>query len=128
VNDLVVSCIDYRFRSKVSHWIDDTLNGEADIVALAGVSNAIIEDSSQKIALKQIRIAKDLHGIKTIHLVDHIDCGAYGGSEKFKHNEDEINMHEERLEQAAEIIEEHFPDLTVQCYIGDFDYIMSVDL
>jgi carbonic anhydrase len=128
VNNLVVSCIDYRFRSKVSHWIDDTLNGEADIVALAGVSKAILEDSSQKIALNQIRIAKDLHDVKNIHLIDHMDCGAYGGSKAFKNEEDEIGMHEDQLKQAAAIIEEHFPGLTVHAYVGDFDYIMNIDL
>lgn len=128
IDDLVVSCIDYRFRAKISNWIDTNLKGEADIVAIAGVSKAIIEDSSQKIAMNQLRIAKELHGVTNIHLIDHIDCGAYGGSKEFKNKDDEIAMHEERLKEAAEIIEDHFPDLTVHAYIGDFDYIMEVDL
>jgi carbonic anhydrase len=128
VNDLVVSCIDYRFRGKISHWIDERFNGEADIVALAGVSKAILEGSSQKIALNQIRIAKDLHSVKNIYLIDHIDCGAYGGSIAFKNKDDEIDMHEDQLREAATIIEDHFPDLIVHAYIGDFNYIIDIDL
>ncbi len=127
VKNLVISCIDFRFRPKVSEWIDQTLGGESDLVCLAGSSKSINDESSQKIILNQLHIASELHGIQTVYILDHIDCGAYGGSDAFNNKKnDEIAMHTEALRQSAQIIVDHFPNLTIQLYIADFDTMLHV--
>ena len=126
VNDLVLSCIDFRFRPNIASWIEEHLDGKADLVALAGASKSLFDESSQKIVLNQIRIAKELHGISTVHIMDHIDCGAYGGSKDFNQKDDEIAMHNEKLKEAAQIIRDHFPDLRIELYIMDFGVVSKL--
>ena len=126
VNNIVISCIDFRFRNKISKKIEETLKGEADLVSLAGASKSLIDPKSQEVVLTQLQIANDLHHIKTVHILDHMDCGAYGGSAKFKSQEEETAMHEEKLREAAGIIKDKFPQLETKLYIVGFDSILEV--
>ncbi len=121
VSNLVISCIDFRFREKEAKWINDALRGEADLVSIAGASKSIVEEDSQKIILHQIEIAKTLHGIREIHIIDHIDCGAYGGSQLHKKKDDEVELHSNELKKATDIIRSQFPDLHIHTYLLDFD-------
>ncbi len=123
VNDLVISCMDFRFRPKIAEWIKNSLNDQADLVILAGASKAILDDDTQASMLKQIGLGEKLHTIKTVHIIDHIDCGAYGGSAKFNNKDDETTTHKDTLNKAEEIVKKSFPDLEVKKYIIDFDHI-----
>jgi hypothetical protein len=122
----VVSCVDFRFRPKVAAIIADELSDQADLAAVAGCSNAVIDPSSRETVLNQIAIATKLHEVKTVDLFDHIDCGAYGGSKIFDTKEDEIEMHRSRLHEARDIIKERFPKLNVTMKILDFDEAINV--
>src|SRR6266542_2111535 len=117
VDNLVISCIDFRFRPQIARWMAEQLDDQADLVAIAGASKAITDESSQKIVLNQIRIAHDLHSITTVHILDHMDCGAYGGSSQFSNREDELAMHTEKLKEAGQIIATHFPGLRLELYV-----------
>ena len=126
VDNLTVSCIDFRFRAKIAEWIKNELNDQSDLVAIAGVSKAILDEDTRATVLKQITIAAQLHEIKTVHLIDHIDCGAYGGSVKFDGNkESETAMHTEELKKAVDIIAEAVPGVAVETHIIDFDGMIS---
>lgn len=122
VDNLTVSCIDFRFRTKVADWIKNELNDESDIVALAGVSKAILDEDTRAAVIKQIDIAHRLHEIKTVHLIDHMDCGAYGGSTKFDGDKEaEVAMHQEELKKAANVIAEAVPGVSVEIHVLDFE-------
>jgi carbonic anhydrase len=121
VSNLTISCIDFRFRAGVAEWIRKSLDDQSDIVALAGSSQAILLADTQPSILKQIKLAKQLHDIKTVHIVDHLDCGAYGGSAKFDNDKGaEIAMHEGELAKAKDAIGASFPDISVETHIIDF--------
>lgn len=126
VNDLVVHCIDFRFRAQEAAWIESNLNGRADLVAIAGVSKAILDADTHEAVFKQLDIAQRLHGVTTIHLLDHIDCGAYGGSKEHADKEAEVAMHKEKLAEATKVITERFPALTVKSYIVDHNDISEL--
>jgi hypothetical protein len=122
VDNFTISCIDFRFRAKIAEWIKNELGDQSDLVAIAGVSKAILDDDTRAAVLKQIGIAERLHEIKTVHLVDHIDCGAYGGSAKFEGDKDaEVAMHHEELSKAADVIKAEYPSLAVETHIIDFE-------
>ncbi len=50
VDNLVISCIDFRFRQRVSNWIETELAGQADLVAFAGASKAIVDLDTRQAA------------------------------------------------------------------------------
>jgi len=55
-----------------------------------------------------------LHHVRKIVIINHQDCGAYGGSAKFNGNaEAEQKFHEEELRKAKSIILEKYPDKEV---------------
>ncbi len=122
-NDLVVSCIDYRFRKTVADWIKTELNDQADLISVAGTSKAFLDETSHNYILGLIKIAVDLHGVKRVHLLDHIDCGAYGGSKQHDCIENEEAFHAKQCSFAYEEIKKEFPELDVQSYIVTFDGI-----
>ncbi len=101
---LIVTCIDFRLQEAINNWISQNFSPKTfDRVALAGgVKNL-------EVILTQIEIAKRLHHINKVVLINHEDCGAYGeeGTEE-KHSED--------LKTAKEKIQSQFPDLTVETY------------
>jgi carbonic anhydrase len=121
VRDLVISCIDYRFRPVVAKWIKENLHDQADLVSVAGASKAPISQESHDYILEQIKIGQDLHGVTTIHVLDHVDCGAYGGSKMHEDQKHEESFHQHQCELAQTAIKEAFPDMTIKSYLVTFD-------
>jgi carbonic anhydrase len=78
---LALTCIDYRLIDDEARFFDGLhLTGEYDSVSLAGASLAAVSDkfpSSNAAFWDHVGIAKTLHHIKKVIVVDHRDCGAY---------------------------------------------------
>ncbi len=125
VKDLVISCIDYRFRPRVAEWIAGQFNSQADLVAVAGAAKSLIDMPSREYILNQIDIGIRLHGVGRVHIIDHIDCGAYGGSKMHESEDAEIAFHSGQCATAADVIREKFPQLTVLSYALCFDKIVA---
>jgi len=83
VDTLCITCIDYRFVQKDVTWLNTELGldfNNWDVVALAGASLAGIQTAvpqNPSALWDQVKIARDLHKIKKVILLDHMDCGAY---------------------------------------------------
>ncbi|HEY4939977.1 MAG TPA: carbonic anhydrase [Rhizomicrobium sp.] len=84
VDTLCVTCIDYRFVMKDVTWLNTHLGlafNNYDIVALAGAAlAATVQDrvpQNPQALFDQLKLAKTLHTIKRVILLDHMDCGAY---------------------------------------------------
>ncbi len=72
----------YRFFNKDAAFVANELDlfKDADNVALAGASLAGVSEKfvkSREAFWEQLQIAKDLHSIQTVVLIDHMECGAY---------------------------------------------------
>lgn len=84
VATLCVTCIDYRFVMKDVTWLNTHLDlafNNYDIVALAGAALAAtvqerVRQNPQAL-FDQLKLAKTLHKIEKVILLDHMDCGAY---------------------------------------------------
>ena len=126
VRDAVISCIDYRFRPLISAWIKDELNDQADLVAVAGAAKTLLDPASEQYILGLIKIAEDLHGVTTVHILNHVDCGAYGGSKLHAGEAQEKQFHANQCALATQVIAQQFPGLTVKHYIVDFDGVHAV--
>ena len=112
---VVITCMDFRFWKAVVDFVENELGIKSfDFPNLPGVSKAFNEENTQGLSLGCVKIGEDLHCVKKVVLVDHADCGAYGGVKKFDGDiEKEQKFHEKALRQAREKILEKHPNIEV---------------
>lgn len=108
----VVTCIDFRFHPLLQPFYNG--KNACDRVSLAGASKALVDDDTRDSVLKQIEISRRLHGIQTVTLIDHEDCGAFGGKKATTSDAQEMQLHKDSLHKAREIIAHTFPHLDVE--------------
>ena len=108
----IVHCLDFRLQKSIKKYLEnDGLIGNCDIISIAdGVKNL-------NFLLEQVQISKRLHSIKQVILINHTDCGAYGGQDAFASENEEIKHHEAKLEGAKKAIMEKFADLKVETLV-----------
>lgn len=87
---------------------------------MAGGSKAITDSDTQAAALKQIKLATRLHGVARVILVDHVQCGVFGG------NETEAD-HTQNLAKAKTIIEQRY-GVPVATYLATVDENSNFEL
>ncbi|MCR4305568.1 MAG: hypothetical protein NUV73_00615 [Candidatus Daviesbacteria bacterium] len=105
----IVTCIDFRFQEYINNWIAENFSPKTfDRVAFAGGVKSL------DTILGQIDIAKKLHHIKKVILINHEDCGAYGEAGT-------AEKHAEDLKNAVTQIKEKYPDLEIQTFYLHLD-------
>jgi hypothetical protein len=112
---VVFCCIDFRFWRETEEFVDNYFQlASYDFPKLPGSAKAIIESNGEDLASSCVSVPCDLHNIEKVILINHEDCGAYGGSKPFKGDKKaEQEFHERELKKAAEIIQEKFPEKEV---------------
>jgi carbonic anhydrase len=70
----------------------------------------------------------ELHGTKTVILMLHSDCGAYGGLKAFDSAEMEAENHRQEMHRAARYLKEKFPQLEIKAFFVDFSGVWEADL
>lgn len=113
---VVLTCIDFRFWRETLEYAEKELGiKNFDFPSLPGAAKALNDcKSDQEIAMKCISVPRDLHQAKKLVLVNHQDCGAYGGSQVFNGDEAaEENFHLEELKKAKEKVAVKYPDLPI---------------
>jgi carbonic anhydrase len=110
---VVLTCIDFRFWRETVEFAEQELGIKSfDFPSLPGGAKAI--NDSENLAFACVSVPCDLHHVKKIVIVNHEDCGAYGGSEKFNGDtEAEQKFHEGELQKAKDKILEKYPDKEV---------------
>lgn len=109
---VVLTCIDFRFWRETLEFVEKELNIKSfDFPSLPGAAKAINKCMDENdLAMQCIGVPCDLHHAKKIVIVNHEDCGAYGGSAKFASREKEQKFHEGELKKAKEKISRKYPD------------------
>lgn len=112
---VVLSCIDFRFWKEITEFVEKELKIISyDFPSLPGAAKAINAcQNNQELAMRCIGIPVDLHQVKKAIIVNHWDCGAYGGSKSFESPERELEFHQEELKKAKEKIKSEYPQLEV---------------
>ncbi|NQT49302.1 hypothetical protein HQ571_01260 [Candidatus Kuenenbacteria bacterium] len=128
-NNFLMTCIDFRFHSAITDWAEKQgITKDFDLVAIAGVQKAILDDDTRNAAIKQLHISVRLHKTRTAILIAHQDCGAYGGSSAFANWDEEKAKYTEDLNEAEKVIKEKFPELQVKKMILTFDENEKVEI
>ena len=106
---LVVHCMDYRLQKYLQHWITVRFGYDNfDIISLAGSVH------DYEMVLKYVQLAAQIHNIKTVCLINHEDCRAYGREGTYKRHRHDL------LETAAKI-RALFPTLNVETFYLHLD-------
>ncbi len=107
---VVLCCIDFRFWRETLDFVEQELGLKCfDFPSLPGGAKAINEDN--ELALACVFVPCDLHHVNKVVIVNHQDCGAYGGSVKFNGDDEaEQKFHERELKKAKEKIAANYND------------------
>ncbi len=116
---IVVHCMDFRFAKGLAQYVvDQGLAGDADVVGWAGAGKAFLDDASKDFALLQVELSHKLHGISEVHVINHIDCGAYGGSKTLGAYDQEHTFQVQELVKVKAVVAERFPQLTFVAHLA----------
>lgn len=114
--------MDFRFGEAIINWLKKKgLINNCDIVSLAGASRGLVNPKNPaepEIILRQIEISSNLHKISQVILMNHTDCGAYGGRDAFASSEAEFSQHVGDMCEAKKIILQKFPELKVKIVLA----------
>lgn len=116
---MLVTCMDFRLREDVHKFmIQKGYDVNYDQFVLAGVSLGFNQTQNPYWAdalIEHIKISKQLHHIKKVILMDHLDCGAYKSfCPGIKSEAEEMEEHKKNLAIAAERLQKEFPDLKIK--------------
>ncbi|HAN06038.1 MAG: hypothetical protein UU40_C0002G0037 [Candidatus Uhrbacteria bacterium GW2011_GWD2_41_121] len=115
----IVHCMDFRLNPSIQDFLEthDLVN-TTDIIGVAGAVKDI-NDTEQGFVETQIDLSVKLHAITTLMLMNHTDCGAYGGSDKFETKEEEKEFHIGELRKAQAKLKAKYPNLEIVIMLGD---------
>ncbi len=128
VTALAVTCIDYRLVDDAVRFFDDKkMTNDYDQVSLAGASLAAVSDKfpeSNAAFWSHVGIAKQLHNIKKVIVVDHRDCGAFKvafGKDYKGEGAVETAQHKAVMQQVKAKLAKTHPDLQSEFYLMALD-------
>lgn len=117
---VLIKCMDFRLTRDVYSWLEEKqLVNDCDIISVAGATKDLVENP-QGYVFSLIKLAIQLHQVKKIILMHHMDCGAYGGNAAFQNKAEEIAKHEAEVNKAREIIVSQYPKIEIESYFVSF--------
>jgi carbonic anhydrase len=124
---LVLSCIDYRFVTDTVKLFNRTgLQDDYNKFSLAGASLGYNQTAFPEWSAtfdKHVGLAKDLHDINEIVVMDHMDCGAYRilYDNPSMSRKEEYDLHVKNLQQFKGLMQQKYPSLKVSAQLIDLD-------
>jgi carbonic anhydrase len=99
---VLLSCADFRFIEQTDAFVRDHLGiRNYDAVSVPGACHFLNDDREVDTLIRWLSIPVRLHCIRRLVIINHEDCGAYGGSEKSGgERESEQRLHEDELRKA----------------------------
>lgn len=107
----IVWCFDDRFTPVLNAFTKAKGYLHYDLVRIAGGIKALAspdKETDREYVLKQIEISLKLHHTPKLVLMNHSDCGAYGGLQAFQDNEaTEKEEHIKELSAAKNFLQKN---------------------
>lgn len=116
---VAVRCIDFRIQKHLNEYLDERFPKAYDCISIAGGVKHLLSDEEEHSAeLNHLLISRSLHNPKIVILIQHEDCGAYGGCAAFEHDfEKEMEHQIEQMEKAENMLRKHFPEAIVEKFL-----------
>lgn len=121
----VVTCEDFRLHQRadgfnfIAEFIKD-LSVDCDLITRAGAVQDLLrpQPGFEQSLLRDLTVSVELHQVKTIYLINHEDCGAYG-SMRFADREAELAQHHQDLREARNLLMGKFPEVKIVLYFAE---------
>ncbi len=112
--------MDFRLSGKpLQQFMErENLTDDTDLLSVAGSAKQIVDSETRELILKQIGISYTLHGMRGVHLMNHTDCGAYGGRKAFESDEKELEKLTSDLHEAKRLLNDRWPDVDVHLWMA----------
>lgn len=122
----LIVCVDFRFHETYLKLAKNHFKMKTfDLWTIPGVAKIFVNDEDkilkEAILGKIDKVSIKLHQVKEIILINHADCGAYGGRRSFKDLTTEREAHFNDLKKARKQLKKNFPNIEVK--IGYLDLI-----
>ena len=125
---LLLSCMDYRLTDQTTRYMAGRgLRDKYDHVILAGASLGALTEKFpawNQTFWDHVAVARDLHKIRRILVLDHRDCGAYKillGEDLVKDPAKETAVHTTQLKRLAGMMKDKYPILQVETLLMALD-------
>lgn len=125
---LVLNCMDHRLLAHVAAYLDGRgLRGKYDQIVLAGGAIGVMSDQTSawsETFWQHVNLARDLHGIRKIIVIDHrdcVDCNPFFSKTNADARERETVIHMIWMEALADEIRTREPGLEVELLLMDLD-------
>lgn len=122
---LILACIDFRLLGYLNQFIKkQKLQNNCDLLTIAGGARALarpVFEYEKQTILGQINLTSKLHNIKEVILINHQDCGAYGGAKAFNGLKNELTQHKADMKKAEKVINKKYPKLKVRKFFMKLD-------
>ncbi len=114
---VAIHCMDLRFQPLLDTYLRDRFgDGNVDRIAVGGGVRELVRSPEDSFVLGQLRTSVQLHHPPRVVLLQHEDCGAYGGSKAFAG--DEVTEQAEELGRAETVVRSAFPDVHVEKHVA----------
>jgi len=128
---VVLTCFDQRIRTAVNKFLQRRGILRPDMIVVAGGAKTLASprnDFERDFILEQVRMSVLLHKTQRVFLMCHSDCATYGGLAAFKGDRPaEAEHHQQELKKAAQLVNENFPALKVECFFVNFEGIFACE-
>jgi len=113
--------MDFRLEHAIHDYLTShDICGDADIISIAGATKGVNDPADSSVE-NQIALSKQLHDIQDLILINHTDCGGYGGRAAFPSKEEEYKHHQSELMSAKQTLAVRYPNLNIITLIADID-------
>jgi len=117
---IVITCMDYRLhrrtggRDVVGQFVE-SLGRDCDVISRGGACQDLVRPAGagDPALLRDLQIAVERHGVNTIYLLNHENCGAYADM-SFPSRDEELTRHWQDLRAARDLLQRQFPHVRVQ--------------
>ncbi len=125
---LLLNCIDYRLTGATTRYMAERgMAGKYDQLVLAGAALGAKNDKFPAWGTTfwdHVQVAKELHHIHEVIIIDHRDCGAYKvilGKDLAGDPREEFAVHAAQMRSLRADIARRHPDLAVQLFLMALD-------
>jgi len=114
----LIRCMDFRLGPAIRDYMNaNDLYGDCDIISVAGAAKDIAQATDSYVE-GLVHLSKRLHDTKTVLLMNHTDCGAYGGRAAFGSDEEERAKHLADMRTAKAKILAKQPEMNVKLVLA----------
>lgn len=118
---LVCHCGDRRLQRRFNEWIEHKFDSWPYRVSVAGCAGPCESEAATMAVVDEVTKFAEIAHIKVVHLINHRDCKAHGGSAVHMSTQAEQDYHLASLVQAAGMIADRCPHLKVYLYFAELD-------